>query len=608
MTRKCATDEWTRAVVAVGMLRSNWMGERVPILAGTGICIDSQRRMLTTAAHVLRETQKCAVMHPYAKVLDPLKHGVAIGFKPLEPERAAKGEIDWVDRATLCESPGVLDPPSPAAPNGLDLVVLQLTQQLDGSPLAPDAVLIDAALFDAALFDAALFDAALPAGHARGAPARRRVDAEARRAARRARPRAAERGVGLDRAARVPDVHRVQGPPLRPLDRDAGRGARRPQRRTGAHRARRDRRLGEPLAGRGRGLRDRRAPPVDPPSNYTVPLQCIWGAVAAALNCPEKWQQADVLREMLRGEGTIEAGTHIYDPDGVREIDRRLKDTEKPDGLAALGVYNPDTSKKKRKEAQPKPAPANSVAGSLLSAFDETGSIAPSETEMPNQQQMFAIMRQMQAQMQAQDVELHATREELQLLRKQRDVDNSLVGLFNTGRPKTAAATVQAHARRVAARRELIQLREAKAAASASARRLQSAPRFPGRGRRAWSGQLLGGGAAAELARKASEQSGGAELDEHARAVLARRDVVSVVIDDFSSITSDAPLSSQAFEAAGREWKIAVRPRGWGGGKGTHLGVYLQLVGGDAIDATWDLAVVGPGKVEKMTMANRSTS
>ena len=42
-----------------------------------------------------------------------------------------------------------------------------------------------------------------------------------------------------------------------------------------------------------------------------------------------------------------------------------------------------------------------------------------------------------------------------------------------------------------------------------------------------------------------------------------------------------------------------MRPRGWGGGKGTHLGVYLQLVGGDAIDATWDLAVVGPGKVKK---------
>ena len=84
--------------------------------------------------------------HALPIVLDPFVHGVAIGFKPLEPERAAKGEIDWVGRATLCESPGVLDPPSPAAPNGLDLVVLQLTQQLDGSPLAPDAVLIDLSL------------------------------------------------------------------------------------------------------------------------------------------------------------------------------------------------------------------------------------------------------------------------------------------------------------------------------------------------------------------------------------------------------------------------------------------------------------------------------
>ena len=80
---ECATDEWTRAVVAVGMLRSNWMGEWVPILAGTGICIDSQRRMLTTAAHVLRDIQRNAVKHPNA-ILDPLKHGVAIGLKPLE--------------------------------------------------------------------------------------------------------------------------------------------------------------------------------------------------------------------------------------------------------------------------------------------------------------------------------------------------------------------------------------------------------------------------------------------------------------------------------------------------------------------------------------------
>ena len=71
--------------------------------------------------------------------------------------------------------------------------------------------------------------------------------------------------------------------------------------------------------------------------------------MAAALNRPEKWQQADVLREMLRGEGTIEAGTHIYDPDGVREIDRRLGHREA--GRRALGVYNP--TRRKRNERKP---------------------------------------------------------------------------------------------------------------------------------------------------------------------------------------------------------------------------------------------------------------
>ena len=175
--------------------------------------------------------------------------------------------------------------------------------------------------------------------------------------------------------------------------------------------------------------------PVDPPTKYTEPLQCIWGAVAAALGCPGQWQQADVLREMLRGEDTIEAGTYVYDPDGTRNLERRVKELEKPDGLAACRRHV-------EKETKGSPAEASAgapVAGSLLSAFGETGSIAPSETEMP-QQQMFALMRQMQAHLQAQDVELHATREELRL-RKQRDVDNSLVGLFNTGRPKSAATS-----------------------------------------------------------------------------------------------------------------------------------------------------------------------
>ena len=75
----------------------------------------------------------------------------------------------------------------------------------------------------------------------------------------------------------------------------------------------------------------------------------------------------------------------------------------------------------------------------------------------------------------------------------------------------------------------------------------------------------------------------------------------SFVIDDFSSITSDAPLYSPPFTAAGHEWRIEVNPRGDDDGKGTHLSVYLELVGSDAIDATYELAVVSKGKVKKKT-------
>ena len=65
--------------------------------------------------------------------LDPKLHGVAIGFEPLDGERARHGEIDWVGRAFLCIPPGVLDPPLGAADvhdrstvDSLDLVILHI--------------------------------------------------------------------------------------------------------------------------------------------------------------------------------------------------------------------------------------------------------------------------------------------------------------------------------------------------------------------------------------------------------------------------------------------------------------------------------------------------
>ena len=101
--------------------------------------------------------------------------------------------------------------------------------------------------------------------------------------------------------------------------------------------------------------------PIDSPSNYTEPLQCIWGAVAAALGCPDKWQQPDVLREMLRGDGTIAAGKHVYDPNG----------TLKPDGLAALRrEHDARTPPGSRIVAKPTVAPPNSDVSSLSDAFD----------------------------------------------------------------------------------------------------------------------------------------------------------------------------------------------------------------------------------------------
>ena len=202
----------------------------------------------------------------------------------------------------------------------------------------------------------------------------------------------------------------------------------------------------------------------------------------------------------------------------------------------ALGLHNLHTSKRAR-NAGPTPAPPNSVAGSLLSAVDETGSTAPSETEMPSQQQMFMMMRQMQAQMQAQEAQLQANEEKTQLLQQSTDIANALAGQPNSGRPSAAATSVQTAYR--------------------------AYKRLPAYG---------------------------------AYAHLVKGRDGSFVIDDFSSITSDDTLYSPPFKAAGREWKISVRPRGDGGAKGTHLTSSSSSSATTRSVAACELAVVGQGR------------
>ena len=73
--------------------------------------------------------------------------GVAIGFQPTDRGAAERGEVEWVGRAMLIDPPGVLDPPRDRdhrtfPVDGLDLVVLQLVQELDGTPLGPGLSLV----------------------------------------------------------------------------------------------------------------------------------------------------------------------------------------------------------------------------------------------------------------------------------------------------------------------------------------------------------------------------------------------------------------------------------------------------------------------------------
>ena len=131
-------DERHRAVCSIGGLllpdASGASGAaRPPLLMGTAYCVNGQHRILCSCAHVWNNIAKLA------NCLDPAVYGVAVGFRPSltnDRARAERGEVDWVGRAVLLSPPGILNPPSFNPPSdGLDLVVLQLTQLLDGSPL-----------------------------------------------------------------------------------------------------------------------------------------------------------------------------------------------------------------------------------------------------------------------------------------------------------------------------------------------------------------------------------------------------------------------------------------------------------------------------------------
>ena len=100
--RAVTLDAWMAAFGAIGALQDM----AAPQLAGSMFCIDAAQLVIVTAAHVWND------ILGRSTALDPRGHGVAIGFRPLETERAARGDIDWVGRAFLCVAPGVLAPPS----------------------------------------------------------------------------------------------------------------------------------------------------------------------------------------------------------------------------------------------------------------------------------------------------------------------------------------------------------------------------------------------------------------------------------------------------------------------------------------------------------------
>ena len=115
-----------RGVCAIGALRVDGSPQHV----GSGFVVDGTWCLLCSCAHELQAAERLHSSFSES-FLDPAKHGVAIGFSS-----GAGRPIEWRGLAALRRRS---DPP----PEGLDLIVLQMTQALDGSPL-PEGHVLDA--------------------------------------------------------------------------------------------------------------------------------------------------------------------------------------------------------------------------------------------------------------------------------------------------------------------------------------------------------------------------------------------------------------------------------------------------------------------------------
>ena len=96
-----------------------------PLGVGSAFVIDGGRRLLCSCGHLL------AYMYELVGVkgcLDPMEHGVAVGFG-----QGVGEACNWQARAKVLWSSGA---PSPQEPAALDLMFLQMTHHLDGSPVS----------------------------------------------------------------------------------------------------------------------------------------------------------------------------------------------------------------------------------------------------------------------------------------------------------------------------------------------------------------------------------------------------------------------------------------------------------------------------------------
>ena len=110
---------WERGVVAVGALLPAG-GQH---LLGSGFLIDAGAGLLTTCAHVLQDVNLATGVPQPAYAFVGM-NVVAIGIG---------SPVQWMWRAEVLR---VNQPPAPRHPdNGLDLAVLRLSANLDGSPL-----------------------------------------------------------------------------------------------------------------------------------------------------------------------------------------------------------------------------------------------------------------------------------------------------------------------------------------------------------------------------------------------------------------------------------------------------------------------------------------